>query len=42
MMTTSIELSDEFVLLRRYLDSDVKDVYDAVRESIPALSPWLA
>ena len=42
MMTKSIELSDEFVLLRRYRDSDVDDIYDAVRESIPALYPWLA
>jgi hypothetical protein len=33
---TSVELSDGFVLLRRYRDSDVKTVYDAVRESIPA------
>ena len=41
-MTTSIQLSDGFILLRRHLGIDVKTAYDAVRESIPALSPWLA
>jgi hypothetical protein len=35
-------LSDGLVLLRRYRDGDIGDVYQAVRESIPALSPWFA
>jgi ribosomal-protein-serine acetyltransferase len=30
------------VLLRRYRDGNVSDIYQAVRESIPALSPWFA
>jgi len=42
LMTTIIQLSDGVVLLRRYRDSDVRTVYNAVRESIPALAPWLA
>lgn len=35
-------LSDGFVHLRRYAEDDVNEVYEAVRESIAELSPWLA
>jgi RimJ/RimL family protein N-acetyltransferase len=35
-------LSNQFVLLRRFHDSDVSELYRAVRESIPQLSPWFA
>src|SRR5262245_30994089 len=36
-----IELSDESILLRSYCEADVPLLYDAVRESIPEVSPWL-
>ena len=40
-MTVKINLADGFVLLRRYRH-DASEVHQAVRESISALSPWLA
>jgi RimJ/RimL family protein N-acetyltransferase len=41
-MGMNLNLSNEFVLLRRYLEHDVNDVYEAVHESISDLSPWFA
>jgi RimJ/RimL family protein N-acetyltransferase len=34
-------LTDVFVLLRRYQDTDIDEIFNAVRESIVDLSPWL-
>jgi ribosomal-protein-serine acetyltransferase len=36
-----IELSDGSVLLRPYRTSDIDNLYEAVRESIPELKPWM-
>jgi ribosomal-protein-serine acetyltransferase len=42
VMCSDLILTDGFVLLRRYRDSDANAVYAAVRESISDLSPWFA
>jgi RimJ/RimL family protein N-acetyltransferase len=34
-------LSDGVVIVRRFEDEDVDALYEAVHESLPALSPWL-
>jgi len=36
------ELTDESILIRAYRDSDAALLYEAVRESIPEVSKWLA
>lgn len=40
-MDNKIELSDGSVLLRPYRISDINNLYEAVRESIPELSRWM-
>src|SRR5436190_13223675 len=37
-----IELRDESILLRPYLEADADKLYEAVRESIPEVSRWLS
>ncbi len=40
-MDNSIELTDSKVTLRRYRTEDAEPIYQAVRESIKEISPWL-
>jgi RimJ/RimL family protein N-acetyltransferase len=37
-----MELTDESILLRPYVEADAEHLYAAVRESIPEVSRWLA
>jgi len=39
---TEMELTDESILLRPYVEADAEHLYAAVRESIPEVSRWLA
>lgn len=41
-MTSDLEFSDGFVLIRPYRPDDAGAIYEAVRESIPDLSPWVS
>jgi ribosomal-protein-serine acetyltransferase len=41
-MTSDLEFSDGFALIRAYRSDDADAIYEAVRESIPDLSPWLS
>jgi len=36
-----VELTDGSILLRPYGEADAEKLYEAVRESIPEVSPWL-
>jgi RimJ/RimL family protein N-acetyltransferase len=40
-MTSPIELTDGDILVRRLRTDDVRPLYEAARESIPEISPWL-
>jgi len=40
-MVTKLELTDGHVLLRPYRLSDIEQLYEAARESIPEVSVWL-
>jgi RimJ/RimL family protein N-acetyltransferase len=41
-MTSDLEFSDGLVLIRPYRLDDADAIYEAVRESIPDLSPWVS
>ena len=41
-MTSDLEFSDGLVLVRPYRPDDCDAIYEAVRESIPDLSPWVS
>src|SRR5262249_20843745 len=38
---TEVELADEIILIRQHRDGDAELLYNAVRESIAEVSPWL-
>lgn len=40
-MTMKMELTDGVISLRPYTVDDAEDLYEAVRESIPELEPWM-
>lgn len=40
-MTIEAELSSDRITLRRYRPADITSVYEAVRESIREISPWM-
>lgn len=41
-MISDLQISDGFVLIRSYRPDDADAIYEAVRESIPDLSPWVS